>query len=409
MRLRDKILSSTALLVVMMGLITMLGIRYIVLISLQEQLQNKGEMLTRLVAEDIANAFLNEELLAVNKSLKELVNNTDEIIYAYAIDYNRKNLVHTFADGFPVELAKINRLASNELVKTALLDTTNGRIRQIGYQVIPGTGIELHLGFSERNISQAMERVNTILLMVTGFGVAGGVIISLVLSYVITKPLTRFTEQVKQFGKNKIIDQIDVATKDEIGELASSFNEMAVNLKESIAIITQSEESYRKLIEAASDAGEGIAMLKYNGGDELVLWYANEEFQELLNYDEQALFNKSLASIFGQEVIQLVFNLAEGEKTKGSRVEISFVRNDGEQLYLEISASKIIYENSPAYILFCRDIRDRKLIEQEVARTNKDLSALNEIAQAISGQTDLEAVLQKSLIKVLELIGVELG
>ena len=62
----------------------------------------------------------------------------------------------------------------------------------------------------------------------------------------IVNPIITFKEKTKIVGKGKLDTNIDMARRDEIGELANAFNEMAKNLKESRDKI----EEYNRILES---------------------------------------------------------------------------------------------------------------------------------------------------------------
>lgn len=65
----------------------------------------------------------------------------------------------------------------------------------------------------------------------------------------IVTPIIRFRDTAKQFGKGKLESRITITSKDEIGELANAFNNMAHDLKQSRDKI----EEYNKILERLID------------------------------------------------------------------------------------------------------------------------------------------------------------
>ncbi len=56
-----------------------------------------------------------------------------------------------------------------------------------------------------------------------------------------------------------------------------------------------------------------------------------------------------------------------------------------------------------------RDVTERKRREEEIERRNRELAALNAIAETVSGSLDLKEVLHRALDKVLDITGFEAG
>lgn len=72
--------------------------------------------------------------------------------------------------------------------------------------------------------------INSVVLMVLSFILA--VLISLLLAKSITEPLRELTEGSRAISKGYLDYEIDVKSKDEIGELGRTFNDMRVGLKD---------------------------------------------------------------------------------------------------------------------------------------------------------------------------------
>ena len=70
----------------------------------------------------------------------------------------------------------------------------------------------------------------------------------------VTRPLEKLTENVKALGRGLPVEPVPVETADEIGNLASAFNAMAVARGLAEESLRESEERYRKLVELSPDA-----------------------------------------------------------------------------------------------------------------------------------------------------------
>jgi len=64
----------------------------------------------------------------------------------------------------------------------------------------------------------------------------------------VTQPLLRLNEAAKDIAKGEFDRTVAVAYAGEVGELAQSFNEMAVQLKKSFQDLAASEEKFSKLL-----------------------------------------------------------------------------------------------------------------------------------------------------------------
>jgi len=114
-----------------------------------------------------------------------------------------------------------NVLGKNFLTKYIPLKDSNGKI--IGM---------LFVGTPEGPFVALVDgaRNNTIIVAIIGLIIA--VLISIVSSRSITKPLKKLDEGALSFGKGDYSHVIDIRTGDELEDLAKSFNKMAENVKE---------------------------------------------------------------------------------------------------------------------------------------------------------------------------------
>ena len=75
--------------------------------------------------------------------------------------------------------------------------------------------------------------------------------------------------------------------------------------------------------------------------------------------------------------------------------EIEIIKKDGSYLPVEVNASRVDYEDSPADMALIRDITERKQAEEHVTHLNSVLRALRNINQLITHEPDRERLIQE--------------
>ena len=95
----------------------------------------------------------------------------------------------------------------------------------------PDWAVVVELPVEEAYETVSMELGLSALTMILGFFLA--ILAGIYLSERITRPIKRLRNAAAEIGKGKLDTKISIKTKDEIGELASAFNMMAADLKDS--------------------------------------------------------------------------------------------------------------------------------------------------------------------------------
>lgn len=367
MKLRTKIILTTSGLVVILGILTGIVLTQIMELALNKQLEEKGQSLIKIAAEDIANPLLDGEVLTVQRMLEAVVATGGGIEYAYVTSVQGTGVIHTFSGGFPAGLANANPVNSQNKYQAKVLQTSKGQIWDIGIKVVDGLDAELHLGFSQADILSSIRSVTKSILVVTLLGIILGALASLFISSRITLPLGRLADHVCQLGSGELVEIEWKNKKDEISGLASCFNSMTARLRDTIQHIRASEENYRALIEAASDAGEGIILLDTSGGlTGGAICYANEEYARLSGYSREELLSMSFHQLIHTDnLVQFASLWNDGalNAEHPRRFETAIRTKQGEKIFLETSVGETVYEDRKAVICFNRDITEKKRAE----------------------------------------------
>ena len=194
------------------------------------------------------------------------------------------------------------------------------------------------IGFVQITLDKVMlnKKLNTLMLkgifMGFVFLMIGSGIIFLVIKK-ITKPLYRLTEDIKTLGKGGVVEKISVETKDEIGKLASAFNNMYEALKRREAEKEQLEGQLRhkQKMEAMGTLAGGIAH------------DFNNILSVIMGYAELALLDISDGTPL-QHKLNEVFKAGNRAKDLVAQI-LAFSRNDkDEQERKPVRVSLIIQE-----------------------------------------------------------------
>jgi PAS domain S-box-containing protein len=410
-RLTTRIMLSMVAIVVLAGLITAVAVNQLVSHHLRSELIASGKALTLALGESIANALVEGDLVAMQEMVDVTVANNPDILYAFAFG-PATPIVHTFPNGFPGELLHVVGHVDERPGTGILLATEFGVVRHFGYRPLDGLPAEVHIGFSQARILDLQRQVTGFVLMLTVFGCAAAVALTYGFSRLALHPLAELSRQVKRLGEGYLDERTAVLTDDEVGDLARAFNEMAERIQESIAQLRLSEAGYRDLLTAAAVVGEGIALICDEGAEEGHFLFVNEAFARMTGYTVAELIGSNAAQVLHPDSVataRRTWQAVKATQQPPDPVELSLVNRRGEKLVLETTITLTRYQGRQVLAWFMRDITQRKAQENELRRRNRELSALNAVASAMSEILSPPQMLERALEQVLQALDLTVG
>lgn len=410
-RLTTRVTLAVVVIVVAAGLITTGVINQVVLHHLRTESISSGQALTMALGESLANALVDGDVVAVQEALNDAIRRNPEVVYAFAFGPNTP-IIHTFPDGFPADLLQTIPAPGETPGEGKLLRTEQGLVRDFGYRPLDGLAAEVHLGISQARISAAQRRVTGFVLALTALGCVLAAVVAYGFSRLATYPLVELTHRVQRLGQGHLDERIDLPPGDEVGDLAAAFNQMAAEIQQAMRRLQVSEAGYRALITAAGTVGEGIALICDEGPDEGTFLFVNETFARLAGFRPEELIGVNAATILHPESLAAVRATWEAIRA-GDRsqmpAEFILVDRHGRRRILETSGTLVEYQGRRALAWFTRDITQRKAREEELRRRNRELTALNAVAMAVSKPLPVEQMLQHVLQQVLDALGLTCG
>jgi len=203
--------------------------------SLTSEITKRGFTIARDLALSARNSLVTRDDLALSLLVRDTLRDED-VSYAVIADEDGKvvadkdlNLV-----GKQIERPKELKPLGQEMLVQTYADAEGGHIIDFAVpmefsKVRIGA---LYLGFSDRSIRQTIGDARKHSLWITGFMVLGGIGGAVGLAIVLTKPILKLAQGTKAIAAGSFDITLPVTSRDEIGDLTESFNDMARNLRE---------------------------------------------------------------------------------------------------------------------------------------------------------------------------------
>ncbi len=231
-----------------------------------------------------------------------------------------------------------------------------------------------------------------------GMGVFVGFIISMVLMLLtrrLTRPLKDLVQGADRIGKGDLDTRIPVQTKDEFGHLATKFNQMAGQLKETLTALKHSEQHFRALIENASDM---IWVLDDQG----YFKYVSPSTGRILGYTPESLMGTNVLDNLHPDDLQVAGDRFK-RRVQGilphpdPTAEQRYLHRDGNYLILEsIARNMLDHPAVQGVIVNVRDITLRKRAEQALKQSHQELE--NRVAERTRNLTLLNQALNNEVL-----------
>ncbi|MCP4366752.1 MAG: HAMP domain-containing protein, partial [Deltaproteobacteria bacterium] len=223
---------------------------------------------------DISRSVLSpyEEYIGVivgkisHDKLKTVIKNSNiDKDFIVTIFDNQKRLL-TSNDAKPISRDMFNRNIQAQKVLSA-----SSSVDVLGWTVI----VSMPYQYFARNIRTLEQSIFFIALFIVIFGI----ILSLLLSAKLSKPILMITEASKSISDGNFSSRIDVGSKDELGDLAVTFNKMTKEIADSTASRDEVNAVNQQLKAKENALRESQAKLK-NDKDALEL--ANQNISDLM-------------------------------------------------------------------------------------------------------------------------------
>ncbi len=291
-------------------------------------------------------------------------------------------------------------------------------VREQGYLDFQGNGWTLLLHTPTKIAFSPAIRLRNRMIVILSVVIVLIIAVSLIFSHMISKPISKLKNAAAEIGKGKLDTKIEITSRDEIGSLAQSFNEMVLNLNKVTASrdalnieITErkkAEEDLKKSEEKFRSIFNNANIMIFGTDSKGNLQYFNKKAEKVLGYSQKeaiGMNNMLLHPPEQRKEILEKFRVHVSGKLK-ENLELGYITKSGKRLVG--SMAQTIFTDSTGKEWFfglVQDITERKKGEEEIIR------AKEEWERTFMTVPDLIAIINKQhrIVRVNKAMGERMG
>jgi len=211
-------------------------------------------------------------------------------------------------------------------------------------------------------------------------------------------------ESIRDITSQKVAEDELRAAYEEIRGTEEELREQYEKLSRNDAILHETEDNYRTLMEHSQDIiyifrGGKFILINQRATD--LLGYSKEELREILVYD--LIHPDDREKVIETGKIQIRAGAAPKPQT--ARI----LTKSGEVRYFEFSAQKIRYQGFHAVFGIARDVTERERNSIQISRHTKTISTISQVILASNQVNTVDELLGTVLETVLALLSYEAG
>jgi PAS domain S-box-containing protein len=203
-----------------------------------------------------------------------------------------------------------------------------------------------------------------------------GLMLAISLSRSIQRGLNEIIAAARAFAKGNLSTRAKVFSTDEIGVVASSFNQMSDDLQQSISALDKARTRFKELVESVPDA---IIILTKAGAIKLV----NKQTEKLFQYHREELIDKAIEVLLPDysppnDPARKISFIHSALVSKAN-IEFFGAKKNGKEFPIEVNLNPLETEDGTLFLASIRDLSERKYIK-DLENKNRELEQFAYIA-----------------------------
>jgi twitching motility protein PilJ len=219
--------------------------------NLTEEFTSKGAAIAKSLASSGVDLLLTRDASTVQAVVDQFAL-ISGVKYVMVYDPQKTLIAHTFAPLVPAGIIDKNLVpgeAVQQIRDIAYPDPVSGALSEIidiGVPVLAGQLGTVRVGMDRSIIAAAASRAGQYLVLVFGGVSLLAVLAGVVFAHHITKPVTQVVRVAERVGQGDLSRLVPVSSRDEIGQLAATFNDTVVRLRSLVQTEAERDEERRK-------------------------------------------------------------------------------------------------------------------------------------------------------------------
>lgn len=219
--------------------------------NMTEEFTSKGSAIAKSLASSGVDLLLTRDASTV-QAIVDQFGAISGVKYVMVYDPQKTLVAHTFSPLVPAGIVEKNVVpgeAAQQIREIAYPDPVTGaeqRIIDIGVPVLAGQLGTVRVGMDKSVITVAATQSGRYLLLVFGGVALLAVLAGVVFAHRITKPVALVVRVAERVGQGDLSKLVPVASRDEIGQLALTFNDTVVRLRALVQTETERDDERRK-------------------------------------------------------------------------------------------------------------------------------------------------------------------
>jgi methyl-accepting chemotaxis protein len=219
--------------------------------SMTSEFTTKGTAIARSLASSGVDLLLTRDASTVQAIVDQFAA-IPGVAYVMVYDPKKTLVAHTFAPLVPSGIVEMNVVpgeTTQQIRDIEFADPVSGKMRQIidiGVPVLAGQLGTVRVGMDKAIIEAAAIRAGKDLLLVFGGVSVAAVLAGVVFARRITQPVAQVVKVAERVGRGDLSQLVTAHSRDEIGQLAMTFNDTVVRLRSLVQTETERDEERHK-------------------------------------------------------------------------------------------------------------------------------------------------------------------